>query len=184
MLVLYYYDYCLKFICWVYLTKLHYWITRSGWCGIKGQRGTDGRHGGAAPTTSGRRSTDGRRGGSPPTRRWLLPQDLHHANSTTTDNKFVLLPPAPSMWNSVVHVELLCMDHVWIGFENTCHVLCCKSCCLFVVICSRMFVSCLFVCCYDPDKTLCCYLVSRWQKEIHDVYVFSLGKVCLLSILH
>jgi hypothetical protein len=57
---------------------------------------------------------------------------------------------------------LLCMDHVWIGFENTCHVLCCKSYCLFVVICSRMFVSCLFVCCYDPDKTLCCYLVSRW----------------------
>jgi hypothetical protein len=126
MLVLYCYDYCLKFICWVhfFLTKLIFlvnqnisdcpsiwlsytnWITRSGWCGIEGQRGTDGRRGSVAPTTSGRRSIDDRRGGSPPTRKWrrgrrtpttddlkLLPQDFHHANSTTSDNKFVLLPP-------------------------------------------------------------------------------------------
>jgi hypothetical protein len=49
-------------------------------------------------------------------------------------------------------IVLLCMDHEWIGFDNTCHVLCCKSCCLFAVICSRMFVSCLFVCFYDPQS--------------------------------
>jgi hypothetical protein len=86
-----------------------------GWCSIDGQRGTDGRRGGAAPTTSGRRSTDGYRDRSPPTRRWrrdwrtpttgdlkLLAQDLHHANNTTSDNKFVLLPPCS------IDVEFCC----------------------------------------------------------------------------
>jgi hypothetical protein len=142
MLVLYCYDYCLKFICWVYLTKLHYWITRSGWCGIEGQRGTDDRRSGAAPTTSGRRSTDGRSGGSPPTRRWrrdrrtpttddfkLLPQDLHHTNNTTSDNKFVLLPPcsidaefcsAILFWSFTLHYLCsFCWLFVWALIWNT-----------------------------------------------------------------
>jgi hypothetical protein len=79
------------------------------WCAAEHRwqarrRGADGRrverHRGPArhrrPTR--RRSTDGRRGGSSPTRRWLLPEDLHHANSTT----IVLLPPCS------IDVEFCC----------------------------------------------------------------------------
>jgi hypothetical protein len=109
-----------------------------GWCDIEGQRGTYGWRGGAAPTTSERCSTDGRRGGSPPTRRWrrdrrtpttgdlkLQPQDLHHAyegwtkeaNSTTSDNKFVLLPP----YSIDVDPNLLCTfacQSMWLGVRT------------------------------------------------------------------
>jgi hypothetical protein len=65
---------------------------------------------------------------------------------------------------------LLCMDHVWIGFEITCHVLRCKSCCLFAIICSRMFVSYLFVCCYDPESqpSLDCDTLSNSVSNLPD----------------
>jgi hypothetical protein len=54
---------------------------------------------------------------------------------------------------------LLSMDHVWIGFENTCHVLCCKSCCLFAVICSRMLVCITF-------HHRCFQLMIQWTDTV------------------
>jgi hypothetical protein len=104
-----------------------------------------------------------------------LPEDGSYPKTSTT-------PTAPRQITSLCSFPLLhrCGILLCTWDIDTCHLLCCNSCCLFAVICSRMFVSCLFVCCYDLEKTLCCYLVSRWQQEIHDVYVFSLGKVCLL----
>jgi hypothetical protein len=117
--------------------SIYHWRAAQHWR-QEWQRGADGQrlvwHRGPArhrwPTR--RRSTDGRRSGTPPTRRWLLPQDLHHANNTTTDNKFVLLPHAPSMWNSVVHLGFRhgtfmygsCVNWIWKQLQELLFVCC------------------------------------------------------------